>query len=170
MGRSGSHCCCDATVRAVRAGSAGGVRGRGSHHCSSRIRWAGGACGTHAPSLMPLHAPCGGGGERRDSAATWGVSLTRCETPGTVFPCVSFPWHWWLFLSFCQPEVILCLHDTRGQKALGYVHVAAPAWALIQHQSWLPGWFPNRRILLHWQTQFITTLLPEAQRQRAKRD
>jgi len=58
--------------------------------------------------------------------------------------------------------VVLGLHDTRGQKTLDYSHVTA--------RSWLPGCFPNRRILLHQQTQFIKILLPEVQRQHTDMD
>lgn len=74
------------------------------------------------------------------------------------------------FCAFASREVVPRLHDTRGQKTLDYIHMTAGTCSLIQHRTRLPGCFPNRRILLHWQTHFIKVLLPEVQRQHANVD
>lgn len=68
------------------------------------------------------------------------------------------------FCVFASQEVVLGLHSTGGQKSLECIHMTARTWSPI-HRSWLLGCFHNRGILLHWQTPFTVTLLPELQRQ-----
>lgn len=87
-----------------------------------------------------------------------------------VFPCVSSPSCWQLFLCLCQP----------GGGPGSAQHSRAEHTGLHPHGSTdlfsdttlgrLLGRLPNRGVLLHWQIQFIKILLPQVQRQQTNMD